>query len=239
MALVRTMLRSGSGDIVTAIKLADRTGIVAASAPPTSPEAVGSAGTPVSKLPPVPVVLDRDFDAPGASATRRLRRNLLFACAAALFLIVGWIGGGTFGHHDGDSTPAVATGAVTGKEPADEPSQISVPPTATRTSAQPTPTGTPSSDGADNHKETSAPAKRVVHKTSPSGPATTSSPSRPDLLDRTAATMQDPMSAVAQQFQQMVGSWAWTDLANWGYGPVSGYGPDFVYGAEQPRFGHR
>ncbi|WAL65386.1 hypothetical protein ORV05_31580 [Amycolatopsis cynarae] len=236
MALVRTMLRSGSGDIVTAIKLADRTGIVAASAPPTSPEPVGSAGPLVSELAPVPVVPERDFDAPGPSATRRLRRNLLFACAAALFLIVGWIGGGTFGHHDGDPAPAVATGAVTGKEPADEPTQVSVPPTATRTLAQPTPTGTPSSDGADNRKETSAPAKRVAHKTSPSGPATTS-PSRVDLLDRAAATMPDPMSAVAQQFQQMVGSWV--DLANWGYGPVSGYGPEFVYGVEQPRFGHR
>lgn len=226
MALVRTMLRRGSGDIVTALKLADRTGIVAASAPPAREEPVGPARAPVIEVSPVLVLREQEeFEPPGPSATRRLRRNLLFACTAALFLIVGWIGGNTFGHHETGTSAAMATGAVTGKGPVDEPGQVSAPSTTLQAPAPTAPTRMPDNDdGVGSRKATSAPVNRVAPKTSSPEP-TASGQDRDDLLDRTVLAMHDPLSASAQQqLQQVVGSWPWVDLVNWGYVPGWGYG---------------
>ncbi|MEU0462795.1 hypothetical protein ABZ215_02195 [Amycolatopsis sp. NPDC006131] len=114
--MARTILRDRSDDLVWSVQLADRTGIVAASAP----KPVEDDEPTVADFPPVsgelalaPVVVDL----PGAVEKRRLlrqvRRNLLVAAAAVVLVGVGWIAGGAFGPgQDAETAPAVAAGVV-------------------------------------------------------------------------------------------------------------------------------
>lgn len=104
--MARTTLRSRSGDIVTAARIADRTGIVAASAPPAAevPEPRVEDGHESTLL----ALAAPDGRRPVAG---RGWRTALLTCAAAVLLVVGWIGGGTFGQRD-DPTPTVAAGAT-------------------------------------------------------------------------------------------------------------------------------
>jgi hypothetical protein len=213
MAVARTTLRRRSGDIVTAIQLADRTGIVAASAPPV-------AGVPERRdLSPATVVLVSP--AARRSATRRLRRNLLFASAAALFLVVGWIGGGTFGH--GVTTPSIATGAITDKA---QPDADDAPPDAPGEPANPTPAPvpiTPAKASPSAKREASSPtAKRVSRKEQSSTATSEPPPARDDLVDQATSSAENPLDTVAGRLQQFINAWASAGVQDYqGYGVQS------------------
>jgi hypothetical protein len=201
MAMARTTLRRRSGDIVRAIQLADRTGIVAASAPPAVNGIERRDITPATTVVlPAPV--------PERPAMRRVRRNLLLGCVAALFLIVGWIAGGTFGQRatNAAAAPAAATGAVTGNDPADTPAAPHGAMTTTKAAPSPATSGTAA---PRTTRQTSSPtAKRASQPTTATSEL---SPPRQDLVNHTASTAQDPLDAMAAQFQQVINSWIWVE----------------------------
>ncbi|HKS47353.1 MAG TPA: hypothetical protein VJT49_20020 [Amycolatopsis sp.] len=187
--MVRTVTCGGSGDLVRAVQLADRTGIVAASAPPAV-SAVAPGG---------PDIAPR-FRGEGL---RAVRRNVLFTCSAALFLVVGWIGGGTFGHHDVEQTPAVAAGVVTDKDQA----QPVNPPVAGTTRQPPKPASGPPSAPKQRAGKPDGGATRTSQtpETTSSTPTSAAPGPRADLLENTAA-LQPPLTGLAQ-FRQLVNAW--------------------------------
>ncbi|GAB2994850.1 hypothetical protein LWP59_01100 [Amycolatopsis acidiphila] len=201
--MARTTLPRRSGDIATAIQLTDRTGILAASAPPAADE---------PKLPEleavsVPSTLVAASE-PQRPVSRRVRRNLVFTCAAALFLVVGWIGGGTWGQHDSSPAPAWAVGAV-----ADQEQGGTKPPAPTTGSipapVQPAPQAAPA--GSDE-KQVTAPAKRTTKATSKPAPTTKATAyERADTASsEPSPTAQSPAGSMTEQLQQMLDSWSRT-----------------------------
>ena len=202
-------LRSRPGDIVTAIQRADRTGIVAASAPPAVEEPV--AGTPSM------LVAGAE---PQRPVTRRGRRQLVFTCAAALFLVVGWIGGGMFGHHEPEQAPAMAVGAVAdqgqgGTKPA--PPVVTTPqPVAPATSAP------KASAPATSKKQATSSTKRTTKSTS-------ASPTVEDRADTESADStadQSPMGSMAEELEEILGPWQ----TPWSGGQVYRGNRDFGFG---------
>lgn len=195
--MARTILLRRSGDIVTTLRVADRTGILAASAPPRAA---------VPKPRPPSTLLAADQVA--RPAARRVRRNLVFACAAALFLVVGWIGGGVFGTRDA-GTPILAVGAALDQEqggttPGDVPGPPSPAPAAPTapTSTQPSPAKASSSETSESTaKRTTRTASR---KPSSAAPAAEQRVDTPPVT--TAAAPQDEL---AKQLQEMLDGWHW------------------------------
>ena len=187
--MVRTVLRSRSDGVVSAVQLADRTGIVAASAPPlVEPEEAGES------LPPVVFAMPEP-----PAKTRRVRRNLLFACAAALFLLVGWIGG-TLGHHD--PAPAVASAPVADQVPADGPrggpattSEPAAPP-----AAPPAPVPVPVPKRVTATKRVTVPKQAAAPENEPVQP-------RSGPVESSSLT-EDPVSTVSEQVMDL---WAWAN----------------------------
>lgn len=199
--MVRAVLRSRSGDIVSVVKLADRTGIVAASAPPpVEPEPAPAAPLVYAPSPP----------------RRRGGRNVLFGCAAALLLLIGWVAGGTFGHHD--PAPAVASSPVADQVPPDASGPGDVPPA---TSEPPQPA-------------VAAPAP-VVQKTSPkrttaqkqsATPAATaqsdSSQARSEPV--VSVSVDDQTDVVNAEYQRILEYWAAITAQNHGNTDGNGHG---------------
>jgi hypothetical protein len=203
--MARTFLPGRSGDIVTAAQLADRTGIVAASVPPAPAPAPAASRT-------------RQFAGPAAAASggtlRQARRNVLFVCAAGLFLIVGWIGGGTFGHPDAGQVSQVAAGAVNDD---DQPSPRQDPPPPVPTTQAPEPPSTPAA--SPKPRTTRQAGSRATHTHSSEPPATPGVPlpeslpdptlrQRTEMLDK-ASTMMMPNTVIAaiEQFRRMFAAW--------------------------------
>ncbi|NIH86039.1 hypothetical protein [Amycolatopsis granulosa] len=126
--MARTVLRDRSNDLVRSVQLADRTGIIAASAPKPVERSRDRHPT-VVDLTAVPGQLELAFPwqtvaQARAGEERRLlrrgRRNLIVAAAAVVLMGVGWVGGDTFGFADDpDPTPAVAVGAMPEDRPAE------------------------------------------------------------------------------------------------------------------------
>jgi hypothetical protein len=194
--MARTILRSRSGGIVTTVQLADRTGIVAASAPPAVEESASQYGPPSTLVASVE---------PHRPTTRRVRRNLLFTCAAALFLVVGWVGGGTIGDHDTD-TPAVAAGAVIDQDQAGAPRVPSHPAPAIEALKPP---NTPAVDPQGDAKTEVAPTtKKADKKAIEPSTGNTSGQSRSTQADTTTAAVLSPMDAMSAQVQQLISAWA-------------------------------
>lgn len=149
---------------------------------------------------------------PQRPVARRIRRNIVFTCAAALFLVVGWIGGGTWGHHESGSTPVVAVGAdqeqggtkpeepPTTTEPAPVPPMPQVAPSATEKKVTPT---------------TKTTTKASAKTTSPSATAD----ARADTESSTpTSTARNPMDLMPEQLQQVLGAWSWNNTPiNRGY----------------------
>jgi hypothetical protein len=157
--MVRTILRNGSGDLVTLLQLADRTGIVAASAPPAAPD---------------PGTLDPG-GLPRPAGSRRVRRQALVVCAALALVTLGWIGGETFAHSALGQTPPVAVG-TTGILENDDQADVPAPPApqvvpvapATTKASSPTPaakravsgqTAAPKTSSKSTTADTPAPAR--------------------------------------------------------------------------------
>ncbi|HVW41912.1 MAG TPA: hypothetical protein VHC18_11250 [Amycolatopsis sp.] len=202
--MVRTVLRSRSGDIVSAVRLADRTGIVAASAPPPI--------DPDETTEPVPPVLFAMPEPP--SQRRRGRRNVLLACAAALFLLVGWIGGGTLGHRD--PAPAVASSPIVDQVRPDQ-QGADVPPPASA------PTPPPAVQAPAPVVET--PAKRATTRKQSAAPATPDSDppqARSEPVD--VSSVQGQADTVSEQLRQMLDLWARTNALYHDSGNANGYG---------------
>jgi hypothetical protein len=207
--MARTVLRSRSGDIVTAVQLADRTGIVAASAPP-APEELEPAGAPS-----VPEPADEPstlvaMSEPQRPVTRRVRRNLVFACAAALFLVVGWIGGGVWGQHDADPTPALAVGAVADQE---QGGTKSADPTTTVSPPPVTPAPQPAAPPADKKQVSSSdePTTKATSK-----PSTSATDARDDTKSSAPSSAgQRPVESMTEQLQQLLDTWPWSSTTGY------------------------
>jgi hypothetical protein len=264
--MARTVLRSRSGDIVTALQLADRTGIVAASAPPEGgkrasdsklavglkpadraglaagaestegakpaqawesaegAESVGQANSAEESEPaegaPSTLVAVTESQRPVA---RRICRNIVFTCAAALFLVVGWIGGGTWGHHESGSTPALAVGAVSDQEQGGTKPKAAVA-TTDQAPVQAEPQALPPA------KDTTPVAPTTKQTTPASGkPTSTSATSNADARAGTESSAPSsiasrPMGSMPEQLQQLLDSWSWSNTpmnrgrSTWGHG---------------------
>jgi hypothetical protein len=214
--MARTVLRSRSGDIVTAVRLADRTGIVAASAPPAdlAPESSDGRGR---------VLVELAEPGARAGAWRRVRGKMLFVCAAAGFLVIGWLGGGAFARHDADTAPAVAADAVVHQQQSNVQDAAPAPVT---TSAAPQPPGVAPPPAKETGKKQAAASEstRVTRKqaTGSSAPPTTTVPhARMDPTSPMLSTGQNSLSSmrsVLDQFQQLIDSWQRS-----GYGGYSTY----------------
>lgn len=185
--MTRTILRNGSGDLVTLVQLADRTGIVAASAPPAGPVA------PNPRSP-------RTDDLPLIAESRRVRWQALLGCVAVTLVTLGWIAGEKFADFGVDRTPAVAAG-VTEVLENDDQSDVPPPPApqvvrAVQATASPSPT--PKAHGGTRTRDATAVSERNSRS---KGQAPTPTPTGParrapvdTLLDQ-AATMMDELTA--------------------------------------------
>lgn len=183
--MTRTVLRSRSSDILSEVRLADRTGIVAASAPPTEePEEITKPLTTLFAMAPPPV------------KPRRGKRTALFGCAAALFLVVGWIGGGMFGHDD--PAPAVASAPL--------PAQTAPPSPPTTTQPSPPPA---SAVPVVVEKTTVTATKRVtVPQPAPSASSTKTADPRSEQVEEDPTPRKNPVDAVDEQFRAALDQWA-------------------------------
>ncbi|TNC20873.1 hypothetical protein [Amycolatopsis alkalitolerans] len=197
--MARTVLRSRSGDIVTAVQLADRTGIVAASAPPAADEPESPVELDLSApCEPEPSMLVASTE-PRVRTARRVRRNLLFSCAAAVFLAVGWIGGGVWGHHQQGPDPVLAVGSAVdqgqGGAEASRPARVApAPETPAPTAAPVTPSTKPVT-----------PAKR----TTKARPETKTPAARSDTGSAApTSAAPDPMQVMSDQLEQLVVPWS-------------------------------
>jgi pyruvate/2-oxoglutarate dehydrogenase complex dihydrolipoamide acyltransferase (E2) component len=133
----------------------------------------------------------------------------LFTCAAALFLVVGWIGGGTLAGHDTE-TPAVASGAVVNQDQHGTPRVPSEPAPA---SEAPKPPSAPTvAQQSDDKPPVTPSSKKVKQKaaepTTANSTANTSGQSRSNQVDQTTAAAQSPTDAMSAQFQQLISAWA-------------------------------
>ncbi|UQS22011.1 MULTISPECIES: hypothetical protein [Amycolatopsis] len=208
--MARTILRDRSDDLVRSVQLADRTGIVAASAPKpieahADDESILAGFASVSGQ--LGLALEPVTDRPGPGEERRLlrrvRRNLLVAVAALVLVGVGWIAGGTFGFgHGSDTTPAVAAGVVPSAVPAapvqPPPSTSPVPqvPVTTQPSAPPQPSKT----------SPSTKKKVTPTQTAPSGHGE----ARNGPVEETSKQNKPLARAIDEQIQQLFQVWTWS-----------------------------
>ncbi|MTD58808.1 hypothetical protein GKO32_33225 [Amycolatopsis sp. RM579] len=145
--------------------------------------------------------------------TQRVRRNLVFAGAAALFLVVGWIGGGVWGHLDQEPVPVLAAGAAPGQTGNRE-----VPPAPVVEPAPVVPA--PAAAPPVTSTKPAASTKRAPKTTSKTPSAS------PDArADTPTATPQNPVAILlSQQWTQFGTSWPQSGAKNrggyqyWGFG---------------------
>ncbi|GHE99357.1 hypothetical protein GCM10017786_35620 [Amycolatopsis deserti] len=208
--MARTILRDRSDDLVRSVQLADRTGIVAASAPkPVEPyedhePILGEFASVSGQL---NVALAPVACRPGAGDERRLlrrvRRNVLVAAAAVVLVGIGWFAGGAFGSgHDSDTAPAVAVGVVPSAGPV-EPVQ---PPPSTSPVPQ-VPPATMQPSAPPQLSKTSPPAQKKVSPTrnSPSG----NGEARNEPVEETGKENKPLGRAIDEQIQQLFEVWTW------------------------------
>lgn len=191
--MARTVLRSRSGDIATTIQLADRTGIVAASAPPAVEEPKVPELAPANTL---SVLVAASAPRPAAA------RNIVFTCAAALFLVIGWIGGEVWGQHDAGPAPALAVGAAAdqgqgGTKPADPVVTDAPPPIV------PAPRAAP----VEGKRQAAAPAARTADATGKESSASAASERADSGHDQTTTTQQEPVEPMAERLQHLLSAW--------------------------------
>lgn len=188
--MARRARPSRSGDLVVAVQLADRTGIVAASAPPAVPASTELVDTRIW------VFAGPVQPGERSRAAGRIRTRVLFSCAAMLFLVAGWIGGGTFAHSDVEPAPAVAAGVLAGHDKPDRvpaPVMTSEAPKPARPA--PAPSAKPSSDAATG-----------VGRAQPVKSSLTAQPNGGELLVKALPAAQAPVTGVLAQFQRLIGS---------------------------------
>ncbi|WP_435061633.1 hypothetical protein [Amycolatopsis thermoflava] len=209
--MARTILRDRSDDLVWSVQLADRTGIVAASAPKPVDTCEDDEPT-VTDFPPVsgelaltPVVVGL----PGAMEKRRLlrrvRRNLLVAAAAVLLLGVGWVAGGTFGSgNDAGTAPAVAAGVVPNAG-LTQPVQ----PAPSTTSAPQAPVTTPATAAPPTAK-TSAPVQKKPTATKKT--TVDRGEARTGPVEETREQDKPLGQAIDEQIKQLFEVWTWNQI---------------------------
>ncbi|NKQ58197.1 hypothetical protein HFP15_35625 [Amycolatopsis sp. K13G38] len=192
--MTRTILHGRSSDLLSEVRIADRTGIVAASAPPAAePDDVTEAlPVPFFELPPLP------------AKPRRVRRTVLFTCAAALFLVVGWIGGGTFGQSD--PVPAAASAPAPDRD--DLPGGAGGPATTSVPSAPPAPAAPAPVD------KTVTATKRVTVRPQAPVSSDNAAQARSESVAPSTAAPANPIDAVNQQVQQALDLWAQVNTAH-------------------------
>lgn len=211
--MVRTILRNGSRDLLSDVRRADRTGIIAASAPPSLPE------------PDEPGAADiRPVAAfgPGSAGAmvRRIRRQASFACAAVGLVALGWIGGGTFAGGDVQPAPAIAAGS-TGVLVNDDQSDVPDPPAPEVSPAVPTTTSSPSVPPTASRKQGTArkTTDQSVRpsRSDPAGTPTEVNAVSPAGLPRTdtmfddVAAMLDTLAGRFTQLQWVLDTWNQAD----------------------------
>ncbi|GLY63969.1 hypothetical protein [Amycolatopsis taiwanensis] len=213
--MVRTILRSGSGDLVADVRLTDRTGIVAASTPPPADPPSPELGEPESgELRPV-------APAGGGSiggVLRRVRRQASFACAAVGLVALGWIGGGIFAHEDVAQVPAIATGN-TGVLVNEDQSSVPAPPPPEVTPLVPATAGSPSptpaaktKPGAGSRKATDDTARHS--RSEPAGtPTSPAGLPRADAMLDEATRMMDSLTSRFAQLQWFIDAYNQADGA--------------------------
>lgn len=227
----RAVLRGRSGDIVTAIRSADRTGIVAASAPPADSASPVARHLVLVDGEAVPELSARHLaliplDEAGArrSVSGRARRRVLFTGAAVLCLALGWIGGETFGYRPVELTgPTVAVGVATeqgqpkateqgqlratdqGQSKASEQGPAPAPVATTEVPNPPVAVMPPPPE--PRHKDTVGSARRNDAPRTSSTPSQASE-SRTPMLGTMARTDRDSMRAAFDQLQRFVSSWS-------------------------------
>lgn len=208
--MARTTVRGRSSDVVTTLRVADRTGILAASAPPRAAEP--AAAEPAPSVPPSALLAANQGERPAA---RRIRRNLLLACAAALFLVVGWIGGGVFAQRGGGDTPVVAVGAALDQEqggtsdtpvpqqtaPAPAPPAV-VPPVSVETKQSTEKSSGSSASSGSSRSSASPKSKRVT------GSATPKPSEAPNVVERLDVPAKPAPMAMAEELRKMVETWS-------------------------------
>ncbi|MEV5296747.1 hypothetical protein [Amycolatopsis methanolica] len=208
--MARTILRDRSDDLVWSVQLADRTGIVAASAPKPV-DTCGDDAPTVTDFPPVSgeLALTPVVDLPGAVEKRRLlrrvRRNLLVAAAAVVLLGVGWIAGGTVGSgEDAGTAPAVAAGVVPNAGLAQP-----VQPAPSTSSAPQAPVTTPPATVPPTVK-TSAPVQKKPTATKKT--AVNHGEARTGPVEDTKAQDKPLGQAIDEQIKQLFEVWTWNQI---------------------------
>lgn len=211
----RAVLRGKSGDIAKVIQLADRTGIVAASAPPAGPgvhavvlqddDVVPAAST--RGLQWMRLVSDEAETRP--STLSRVRRRALFMGAAVMCLALGWIGGGTFGNrHAEQTTPTMAVVVATEQDQPNGEEQVPAPaPVMTTKVPNPTVYVAPPPPKPRN-KQTATGSPRRTSEPRASTTPSTSPHSRTPLMDTVAQPDRDTIRAALGRFQRLMKSWS-------------------------------
>jgi hypothetical protein len=210
--MARTILRDRSGELVRSVQLADRTGIVAASAPQPvrsrSDEEMSVLDL-AAVSGQLDVVLATGANEAAVAGTeerqllRRVRRNLTVAGAAVVLLVVGWIGGDTFDFEGGsDSTPAVAVGTVPNPVPV-APAQ----PAPSSTGTPQTPATSPKSVSAPVTTKAPQPTRKKTEATT--APTSQGGEARTDTIEETPPRQDKSGPSLDEQLQQLIESWSW------------------------------
>lgn len=204
--MVRTILRNGSGDLWTDVRLADRTGIVTASGPPSADPAL-----------PEPAEPGAAGRGSVGAVVRRIRRQASFACAAVGLVALGWIGGGTFARGHVSPAPAIAAGS-TGVLVNEDQSGVPDPPPPEVTPAVPATTGSTSAKPATSTNQgTAGKATDEGARRARSGPAGTPTPAGPAGLPRAdtvfdeVAAMLDSLTGRFARLQRVTDAWNQAD----------------------------
>ncbi|MDQ0377893.1 hypothetical protein [Amycolatopsis thermophila] len=208
--MARTILRDRSRELVRSVQLADRTGIVAASAPKQAgahwdEESNDSGFATVSGQ------LDLAASATEVAAAgderrllRRVRRNLLVAAASVVLLAVGWIAGDTFDlDHGSEPRPAVAAGPVPSPVPADpvQPAPISTAPQL--------PMPSPPVTTVPATAKTTEPTRKQAQPAAKSSSAPDNGGARADT-DADAPRHGSPTGQILdEQIQRLIAAWSW------------------------------
>ncbi|GAB3584399.1 hypothetical protein GCM10027445_60570 [Amycolatopsis endophytica] len=210
--MARTILRDRSGELVRSVQLADRTGIVAASAPqPARSQGDGEMG--VLDFAVASGQLDVALAAGLSEAAvvgeerqvlRQVRRNLMVAGAAVVLVVLGWIGGNTFGfEHESGSVPAVAAGPV--------PTPVPAAPTEPAPSSTVTPQAAAPSPKPLSAPVTTKATQPTRKKTEVAAPTTPSKggEARAETVEETPSRQDRSSLSLNERLQQLIETWSW------------------------------
>jgi len=203
--MARTILRDRSGELVRSVQLADRTGIIAASAP--CPAGRRSDDLIDAGFSAVAGQVGAKVSSPSsASHERRLlhrvRRNLVVTAVAVALLAIGWVAGDTFGVDEHSSeTPVIAAGTV----PRPVPSAPAQP--APTTSDAPPPQPQAPSVAPVQIPVTTKGAQPTRRNSQPAATSLPNDDARTDKAETPVTEESRPGRRINERIQQLIDTW--------------------------------